>query len=492
MMKPYLHWAFIPLYGVMAIFFGLYARIEAYGGLNYMPILMGVGAFSCAGFIHLAIYSAKTEQRYRRQMLILTRAIGQLQTGMNKGHEEDNIHSAMQAVDKRLNHEDEKQDKLEKTRPKQAKPHKTTINDAPNDEPPRLKTIPKKPNAPEQLNEQEIEPQEISMPQAKVEPDPRDEADAKKLRSLLSQLYGSATQALVKRGRDEHQDMDEEGDEEHDDVRPNVMARPIPTPPAKATSAPPRLESEMDDATLLEKVKNALDEERVKVTLQPIVSLPSRHIMFEECFARLYDEQGMEISPQRFITIAQEAGMMPIIDQLLLYHLLEYLGTIVNQQKHTRYFCNMSAHTINNPAFFKQFLSQLEANPDIISKLIFEVAQADIEQGDEDFLKAIQSLKKVNFKISFDQVYHAGQAIKQAEAMGMDYVKIRGSMLLVYLESNFPDVAAANHYLAKLRDKKLEIIAERVESDVALRELGAYDIRLGQGYLFGMPEPMNA
>ena len=52
--------------------------------------------------------------------------------------------------------------------------------------------------------------------------------------------------------------------------------------------------AQLDDAAILDIVREAIDTDRVDLYLQPIVSLPQRKHRFYECFSRIRDRDDQD------------------------------------------------------------------------------------------------------------------------------------------------------------------------------------------------------
>ena len=96
----------------------------------------------------------------------------------------------------------------------------------------------------------------------------------------------------------------------------------VPQSPALA-AAPPRPTAEQQAAALLSSIRDALTENRVDLYLQPVVTLPQRRVMFYEGFSRLRDDTGRVLMPAEYLRVAEPEGLMPAIDNLLLFRCVQ-------------------------------------------------------------------------------------------------------------------------------------------------------------------------
>ncbi|MFZ1988908.1 MAG: EAL domain-containing protein, partial [Alphaproteobacteria bacterium] len=81
--------------------------------------------------------------------------------------------------------------------------------------------------------------------------------------------------------------------------------------------------AELSETELLEVIQSALEDNRIDLYLQPIVSLPQRKVARYEGFARLRSLDGELIEPAQYEAVASAAGLMPVIDNLLLFRCVQ-------------------------------------------------------------------------------------------------------------------------------------------------------------------------
>ena len=114
-----------------------------------------------------------------------------------------------------------------------------------------------------------------------------------------------------------------------------------------------------DDA-VLRRVKDALEDGRVDLHLQPIVSLPQRRVSFYEGFTRLRDPDGSLILPADFLDAARRANLLGVLDNMMLYRSVEVVRRLAARDRRVGVFCNVSSHSLEDPHFFPFFLNHME------------------------------------------------------------------------------------------------------------------------------------
>lgn len=271
--------------------------------------------------------------------------------------------------------------------------------------------------------------------------------------------------------------------------------------PADGAAAP--VNRSLDDAQILDIVREGLKRDRVDLYLQPIVSLPQRKTRFYECFLRIRSDDGSVVLPDQYIAIAQREGHMGAIDNLLLFRCVQLVRRAQTRKHAIAFFCNISANTLEDRAFFADFVDFMAANQELARNLIFEFSQEDIEAHGPEIEEYIARLGRLGFYFSMDRVRELTKLdIPGLARKRFKYIKIDNAQLLHReAAAGAGDKAAGAagsdtivgvnvSALKRVLDVHgIDLIAEKIETEEDLVELLDFRIDYGQGYLFGEPRP---
>src|SRR5665213_4046277 len=97
---------------------------------------------------------------------------------------------------------------------------------------------------------------------------------------------------------------------------------------------------------IVDLIGKAVDANRIDLYLQPIVTLPQRKVRYYEALSRLRTEEGDVITAADFIEYAESVGMMPKIDNLLLFRCVQVTRRLQLKSRDVGLFCNISATTL--------------------------------------------------------------------------------------------------------------------------------------------------
>jgi len=269
-------------------------------------------------------------------------------------------------------------------------------------------------------------------------------------------------------------------------------AAQVPRLPQKDQRGPASayLNTMADKDELLETVRASLEENRVDLYLQPMVSLPQRKLRFYEALSRLRDHNGQIIMPSQYMQVAAPAGLMSVVDNLLLFRCVQIVRKLTQKNRDIGIFCNISGDTLADKEFFPQFLDYMRVNRDLAGQIIFEFNQQAVLKAGTEGEKNLTSLATMGFALSMDHVESLALDFLRLKAIGFRHLKVRASTLTRGM-NGAGAVVAAEDFKKLLTRHGLNLIAERVEDEKTVVQLLDYAVDYAQGYLFGEPRAVR-
>lgn len=242
---------------------------------------------------------------------------------------------------------------------------------------------------------------------------------------------------------------------------------------------------QMSEDQLMDLIRGALDQNRVDVYIQPIVSLPQRKVRFYESFSYLRTEEGEAIKPYLYVRLAESAGFISLIDNLLLFRCVQIVRRLAKRQPDVRMFCNISMHSLRDQYFFTQFLEFLESNRDLSNHLIFEFGQETMEYCGPLEKSNMRRLSELGYHYSLDKVQHLDLNLGDLRDRNFRYIKV-GADLLLGAASGVMDSDAASTFSSQedmiensyIDEDDVEIIEADWTDDGEDLDDGALDLSL--------------
>ena len=277
------------------------------------------------------------------------------------------------------------------------------------------------------------------------------------------------------------------------DERPVAPRPPLPAAPRPGPAPAPMVHAAAgarNQTQMLATLRNAIDENRIDIFLQPMVTLPQRKVRFYEAVTRVRDEREQLIAAEEFISIAEASGLIGRIDNMVMLRCVQVLRRLMVRNKDVGVFCNVAASTLGNSTTFAQCLDFLEANRALAPSLVLEFKQSTFRNLGSAETENLAALAQRGFRFSIDHVTDLRIEPRELADRGVRFIKVPAALLLDPRQNAGSDIHPSD--LSDLLGRfGIDLIAERIEGERAVVDLLDYDVRFGQGFLFAPPRPLR-
>jgi len=221
-----------------------------------------------------------------------------------------------------------------------------------------------------------------------------------------------------------------------------------------------------------------------------IVSLPQRKLRFYEALSRLRAENGSVIMPAQYIKIAAPAGLMSVVDNLLLFRCVQIVRRLTQKHRDVGVFCNISGDTLTDTEFFPQFLEYMQHNRDLAGQIVFEFGQDAVAKAGPKGEENLAYLSSLGFALSMDHMTTLGVDFVRLKRIGFRHLKVRAETLVGGM-GQARAVVGPEDFKELLERQGLILFVERVEDEKTVVQLLDYGVDFAQGYLFGEPRAVR-
>ena len=246
----------------------------------------------------------------------------------------------------------------------------------------------------------------------------------------------------------------------------------------------------LETAEIITRLARAIEANRIDLFLQPIVTLPQRKVRYYEALARLRHDDGALLAPDDFLPHAEAGGLLPAIDNLMVFRCVQVVRRLSTKNREVGLFCNMSAATLADARVFKELTDFLEANRVLAPYLVFEFAQDAVRAMGPIEEECVASLADLGFRFSMDHVADLRMEPRELAERGFRFIKVPARLLLSRAGAPQGDIHPAD-FSDLLGRYGIDLIAEKIESEGTVVDLLDYDVRFGQGFLFSPPRPVR-
>jgi cyclic-di-GMP phosphodiesterase TipF (flagellum assembly factor) len=246
----------------------------------------------------------------------------------------------------------------------------------------------------------------------------------------------------------------------------------------------------MEHSAIVGEIARAVEANRVDLFLQPIVTLPQRKVRYYEALARLRDDDGTLFTPEDFQSYAENSGLMPAIDNLMVFRCVQVVRRLSSKNREVGLFCAISGSTLVNALTFREITDFLEANRVLAPHLVFEFSQFAVRAMGPIEQECLAALADLGFRFSMGHVADLRIEPRELAERGFRFIKVPAALLLSRA------AAAGDIHPADFSDLLgrfgIDLIAEKIEGESTVVDLLDYDVRFGQGFLFSPPRPVRA
>jgi len=241
-------------------------------------------------------------------------------------------------------------------------------------------------------------------------------------------------------------------------------------------------------------LRTALQSRQLDVHYQPIVEIESHRVVALEALLRWKHPSHGYIRPERFVTVAEEAGLIVPIGDFVLQRVMEDMARW-RQQRATLVpvAFNVSAVQLQRSNLaesisrltrefgFEPSMLQVE----ITESAVFERREAGAREASED---AVARMRELGVHIAIDDFGTGYSSLSYLKRWRVDTLKIDRSFVRD-LVTDLSDLAIVSAIIAMARHLHIEVVAEGIEGWPQLEKLRQLGCTYAQGYLFARPAP---
>lgn len=233
-------------------------------------------------------------------------------------------------------------------------------------------------------------------------------------------------------------------------------------------------------------IRRALADRRLIVEYQPIVALQSGVTTEVEALLRIDDAERGMLSPEHFIEIARDTGLLSTMDHWLRAQAMRDLAdwrANPSSPGVARISVNIAARELSRPDFSTRLAADLDAVGLAGSDLGIEVTEHVLLQTSHSALQSLAALRGLGVQVGLDDFGTGFSALSQLRAFPLDFIKIDRSFIEhVVTDGRSASIVRAMIDLAHALG--LVVVAEGVEQEAQRALLESFGCDRFQGFLF--------
>ena len=230
-------------------------------------------------------------------------------------------------------------------------------------------------------------------------------------------------------------------------------------------------------------ILTALNDHRVQLAYQPIVTDLNDPQNKFECLIRMRDEEGCEVAAPDFVPAAERLGLVHLLDR----RVLELATQTLHHCPDVLLNVNISMETVKDFVWTESYLSHLRANADVADRITVELTETKVIDGIEESIEFVGELKKLGCKFAIDDFGAGYTSFRNLKALDIDILKIDGSFV-TGLANSRENQLFVRTLLDLARNFEMQTVAEWVDNEADALLLKGLGVDFLQGYLIGQPD----
>ncbi len=236
-----------------------------------------------------------------------------------------------------------------------------------------------------------------------------------------------------------------------------------------------------------EQFNGALTRQEFSVYFQPKIDISTSKIMGAEALLRWYNPALGNVTPDEFITIAEQTGHIISLGKFVLQQALEYTAYWHKYfNSNFQIAVNLSPRQFRDPqllSFIKKCLAEHNVEP---SKLELEITEGVLLSGHSYVDQVLTDINNQGIKMAMDDFGTGYSSLSYLRSYPFDVLKIDQSFINDINQTE-KTKSLINAIISMSHAMNLKVVAEGIETRKQLEQLKLFNCDYGQGYLFSKP-----
>jgi predicted signal transduction protein with EAL and GGDEF domain len=241
------------------------------------------------------------------------------------------------------------------------------------------------------------------------------------------------------------------------------------------------------DMELAAELMTAIDTEQVRLAFQPIHDARTGEVAGVEALARWNRPGHGPMPPDRFVALAERAGLIRGLTRLTLRLALDEVAVWRRLRVSLPVSVNLSPFLVADESLPEHVAGELATRGLNPGCLVLEVTESGAVEADGVAVGVLQRLRAMGVRIELDDFGSGYASFSAMAGLPLDGVKLDRGLVVEQAKADEPRLLAASVEMAHALG--LTVVAEGIEDEALLALVRGIGCDLVQGYLLGRPMP---
>jgi EAL domain-containing protein (putative c-di-GMP-specific phosphodiesterase class I) len=234
------------------------------------------------------------------------------------------------------------------------------------------------------------------------------------------------------------------------------------------------------------------DYGELSIDYQPVFDLVTGRPVYTEALVRWNHPRRGFISPEEFIPVAEEMGLLCEIGRYVLREACQQVvrWRLLPAAKDMSVAVNVSAYQLYDNRFVGEVEAALMDSGLVASALVLELTESALLSDTDRVHHRLARLREIGVKIAIDDFGTGYSSLSYLRRLPIDILKIDRSFVSELGTSSIEQARSLVRSIVGLgHDLRLTVVAEGIETQNELDDVRAARCDLGQGFFLGEPLP---
>ena len=242
---------------------------------------------------------------------------------------------------------------------------------------------------------------------------------------------------------------------------------------------------------LLDELREAVERNELVLHYQPQLDLRSGEVTAVEALLRWPHRRLGLLPPLKFLPLAEEAGLMRPVTELVLDMALAQCATWRGAGQQLAVSVNVSTSNLLDPGFSEFVEELLERHGLPAEALVIEITETTVITDFEGSKAVIERLEAVGIIVSIDDFGAGFTSLAHLSSLAVGELKLDRSFITAHGGDKGRDLELVQATIELGHTMGLRVVAEGIEDGVTLDLLRGFGCDLAQGYFISRPMPAD-
>jgi sensor c-di-GMP phosphodiesterase-like protein len=242
--------------------------------------------------------------------------------------------------------------------------------------------------------------------------------------------------------------------------------------------------------SLATELRQALHDGRITVEYQPVVELLHGKCVGAEALARWQRENGETVSPDVFIPLAEEVGLVQEVTRSVLKTVVQDIKPMLAEFPGLSINVNLAPDDLKNAGFGEELAAILGEARLAAGAIKLEITERALVNNDTS-RALIKHFRQLGHQVAVDDFGTGYSSLSYLQSFELDVLKIDK----VFVDAIGTEAATSQvivHVIEMAKSLGLDTVAEGVEAPAQRDWLVEHGVAYGQGFLFSVALPVGS